>query len=141
MLPVADLARLEPLPLSMPSSDSALGSLAVVGLDAYRQGDWLAAAATFEPALRVDPGRDDVAVLLASCRLLAGQDREATELLQPLVARSGSPVEREALWLLAQAYLLQERRDEAEASLRRLTGISGAFANDAQVQLEELSLR
>ena len=78
-------------------------------------------------AVQLDPNFDPATVLLAELKIGKGSPAAAVDLLTPVI--KARPQIAQAHYLLATAYLAQQKRDEALAVYRRMTEL---FPNDPQ---------
>ena len=78
-------------------------------------------------AVQLDPNLDPATLLLAEIKIGKGSPVAAVDLLTPVV--KARPQIAQAHYLLATAYLAQQKRDEALAVYRRMTEL---FPNDPQ---------
>ena len=81
-------------------------------------------------AVQLDPNLDPATLLLAEIKIGKGSPVAAVDLLTPVV--KARPQIAQAHYLLATAYLAQQKRDEALAVYRRMTEL---FPNDPQPSL------
>ena len=84
----------------------------------YKSSQISAATAEFESILAADANNRKAAVLLADCRLHAGQPKSAINILLPLAA--ATPDDRALIYLLGSAYLQAGDAASAQSYLDRI---------------------
>jgi len=92
--------------------------------EASRRDAVEAAESRLNEAVGLEPRYDQAATLLAELKLRKGNPAAAVELLEPLKER---PQTAQAQYLLATAYLAQQKSDQALAVFRKMTEL---FPND-----------
>jgi TolA-binding protein len=106
----------------------------------YSQSDWNATAALLTSVLEKFPDASDAIYFRAICQLLSGQTSAALDGLDRIVMLGGAtPYEEEARFYRAQAYLLQNRADDARQELDYVAGMHGDHEAKARALLQRQS--
>ena len=120
---LADLARVEPLPVRFTRGATEAGSFEearVLGLEAYEGAAYDSAREHFQAALARRPGDGEMSLYLGSAELMLGDHVAAMEPLQTASRAADPAMASEALWQLVNARLLAEQGAEALAAARDL---------------------
>src|SRR5579864_1029987 len=107
------------------------------GIEEFRQGDYKAAQATLELALKQDPANQHARTFLALCRAATGGCDAATNDLKAAYAGQNSDLRRLAGLALAQCHLSHNRLD---AALPIVMDLQKQFPADADVLYEAAKL-
>ncbi len=107
------------------------------GVAAYQQQHWSQAEKHFLNVLQQVPNQTNLHALLGLVMLYGNRTEKAIYHLKVAVD-SNCALREDALWNLAQAYLLEAKADLAEATLQRLVALNGKYAHEAREQLRRL---
>lgn len=136
------LARIEPLPVRMTRVAPEPGSFEedrLLGLEAYAAGDFDGADEHLAHALVRRPGDVEILIYLGSSRLLRDRPADAADVLTRAAdLATGTTLESEALWQLANAELADGSSEQAAKSLRRLRSLTGPRVDDASALLADM---
>ncbi len=142
--PLSELAVIQPLPtmqVDLRNADTEADAEYRAGIEAYRAGDWSAAAVKFATAIgRAETGwprRHQAQLYGGSSLLLDGRARDALELLGEAAASPLPPIREQALWQTVQARLILGRTDAARKALATLAA-SPVFGARATTLLDQL---
>jgi hypothetical protein len=143
---LSSLAAIDPLPRSFDPDVAAPGSYEVMrveALESYRAAAYDSAAARFRDVIETRREIDEVRLYLGSTELLRGYPSAALPLLESVTIRSHDrELVAEALWQLANAWLLMEDREGALEALRRLQDLRSrraAHADSLRDRLEKVA--
>lgn len=143
---LATLARIAPLPPRFTRQGEEPGSFdeaRALGLDAYGVGAYEIAAEHLRRALAMRPRDEEIRLYLGSTELLRHNPNAALPLFEMVTVTSDdSAMVHEALWQLANAWLLLDDREEALATIRRLNqrgGRHGASAEALRGEIERFA--
>ncbi len=109
----------------------------IQGVEAYRLKHWPRAETHFLRTLQDVPEQSDLHVLVGLVKLYRNRLEEAIFHLK-MALRGNTALREEAMWNLAQAYLLKGKLDEARKLLQPLAAANGSFADHAREQLQQL---
>jgi hypothetical protein len=137
---LSDLSDLEPLPVRITRSvtePESMEEARLLGLEAYRAGDWVTATEHLERAI-ARGSELDLRLYLASSRLFLGDDVTAANVIDTLLFDPNvTPGLRdEARWLRVQIALRAEDVDTTNALLEAIISDAGRRAAEAQ-ELQE----
>ncbi|MDQ7054260.1 MAG: tetratricopeptide repeat protein [candidate division KSB1 bacterium] len=107
------------------------------GVAAYQQQHWSQAEKHFLNVLQQEPNQPNLHALLGLAMLYGKRTEKAIYYLKVAVD-SNCALREDALWNLAQAYLLETKADLAEEALQRLVALNGKYAHEAREQLRRL---
>jgi anti-sigma factor RsiW len=143
---IAQLARIEPLPVRISRSAPEAGSFQqwrLSGLDAYAAGDYASARDALGRAAQLRPDDAETRLYFGSSALLDGDlETAAAELrLAAALAEDAPALRDEAMWQAANVALAGGRPEEAERLLRDLSAELGPRADDARRLLAVLRSR
>lgn len=139
---LADLSELEPLPVRITRSvtePESMEEARLLGLEAYRAGDWITAAEHLERA--IDRGGEiDLRLYLASSRLFLGDDVTAHDSIDTLLVdpQATPGLRDEARWLRVQIALRAEDVDTTNALLEEIISGAGRRAAEANELRERI---
>jgi len=131
---LAPLARIEALPVRVTRESFEAGSFEearALGLEAYQNATFDSAAAQLRVALDRNPGDPEVSLYLGSAELLLGNPAAAMPPLEVASRAKDAAIQEEALWQLANGWLLMNQGDDALATGRELGARGGVHAAEA----------
>ena len=138
---VADLASFEP-PVYRPAQlrgvvDEADETFRAA-MDLYVNGDYEGAIPFLDKAVTLDPSRVDALFFLSASELLSDEIPKALVHLGHVVETEDVQYLEEALYLRAQARLLQGDAEGASSLLRSIIELGGGWQDRARTQLDAL---
>jgi hypothetical protein len=106
----------------------------------YSEANWSATATALTEVLEKFPDSSDAIYFRAICQLLSGNLSSALPGLDRVVALgNATPYEEEARFYRAQAYLLQNRAEDARKELDYVIGMQGNYEAKARAVLQRRS--
>ena len=131
---LAPLASIGALPVRLTREAFEAGSFdeaRTLGLAAYQGAAYESAASQLRIALDRRPGDPEVSLYLGSAELLRRNPGSAMPPLETASRAKDPAIQEEALWQLANAWLLANQGDDALAAGRELRARGGVHAIDA----------
>jgi hypothetical protein len=131
---LAPLASIRALPVRVTREAFEAGSFdeaRALGLSAYQGAAYDSAASQLRIALDQKPGDPEVSLYLGSAELLRRNPGAAMPPLETASRAKDPAIQEEALWQLANAWLLANQGDDALAMGRELRARGGVHAIDA----------